>query len=166
MANLPIRKTARGIVFDPSGRVLLLRVSGGLTDIAVQDSADGFWITPGGRIEGHEDARAAIKRELTEETGIDAKIGRELFMGVHQLIWGGVNTILFERYFEVHTLEVNAHFDGMESDERTVTRGWRWWTVEELVQTRAVIFPRQLGPFLVRLRNHEYPDLPIELDIA
>ena len=54
---------AYGLCRDPSGRLLLVRVTSGLADA-------GLWTLPGGGIEWGEHPDAALLRELEEETGI------------------------------------------------------------------------------------------------
>ena len=44
----------------------------------VQEAA-GAWEFPGGRMEFKEDVHAALKREIKEETGLDAEVGRILY---------------------------------------------------------------------------------------
>ncbi|MGW3999431.1 NUDIX hydrolase [Amycolatopsis sp. NPDC004772] len=52
-----------GIVFDPYGRLLLIR--------RVNDPGSGQWSLPGGRVEPGETDKEAVVRELSEETGLD-----------------------------------------------------------------------------------------------
>ena len=63
-----VRPTARVVVLDPSGRVLLLGAR--LTDPAVPPGDVLFWYTPGGGVEDGESLRGAAVRELTEEIGL------------------------------------------------------------------------------------------------
>jgi ADP-ribose pyrophosphatase YjhB (NUDIX family) len=52
-----------GIVFDPHGRLLLIR--------RLNDPGSGQWSLPGGRVEPGETDKEAVVRELFEETGLD-----------------------------------------------------------------------------------------------
>ncbi len=53
---------AGGVVFDPAGRVLLIR------------DRNGFWVFPKGHLDPGETPEQAAIREVWEETGIKAQI--------------------------------------------------------------------------------------------
>jgi 8-oxo-dGTP pyrophosphatase MutT (NUDIX family) len=50
-------------IFDDSGRILCVRMN----------YATRAWTTPGGRVEVGESPFAALRREVLEESGLDAK---------------------------------------------------------------------------------------------
>jgi 8-oxo-dGTP diphosphatase len=54
-----------------NGRILMSQRNTG-------DSEGGKWEFPGGKVEPGEDLRAALKRELSEELGVDAEVGAVL----------------------------------------------------------------------------------------
>lgn len=65
------RPAARILLVDRAGRVLLFRFVTG-------DERPPFWCTPGGALDPGEDYPTAARRELFEETGIDADPGAEV----------------------------------------------------------------------------------------
>ena len=60
------------------------------------------WEFPGGKIETGEQPRDALRRELEEELGIDAKIGEEVARIQHQYKNGGAVEL---RFYVVHQFE-------------------------------------------------------------
>ena len=74
MTDDPLRATVslRGVVFGPDDEVLVLR-----------RSIDGGWELPGGRLDRGEEPTAGVRREVTEETGIDPTV----FEPVHTYSW-------------------------------------------------------------------------------
>ncbi|WP_025690168.1 (deoxy)nucleoside triphosphate pyrophosphohydrolase [Paenibacillus zanthoxyli] len=57
-------QVAAAIIYNKEGKVLIARRREG-------KSQAGLWEFPGGKIEDGEDASACLRRELTEEMGID-----------------------------------------------------------------------------------------------
>ena len=67
---------AAGIVVE-DGRVLLTQRKAG-------SHLEGMWEFPGGKVEAGEDPKAALRRELEEELGIDAEIGDIVDVAFHR----------------------------------------------------------------------------------
>jgi mutator protein MutT len=63
---------------------------------------EGYWEFPGGKCDPSESLAACIRRELIEELGMDAEVGRELLVTTHQ--YPG-------RCVELHFLECRALSD-------------------------------------------------------
>jgi 8-oxo-dGTP pyrophosphatase MutT (NUDIX family) len=57
-----IKKSARAILFNPDDKIAILYVS-----------KDNYHKLPGGSLEGDEDLKTALKREVLEETGFIVK---------------------------------------------------------------------------------------------
>jgi 8-oxo-dGTP diphosphatase len=55
------------VVVDADGRLLLVQ--------RANEPGKGRWSLPGGRVEAGEDDRAALRREMREETGLDVVVG-------------------------------------------------------------------------------------------
>ncbi|MEU7528816.1 NUDIX hydrolase [Saccharothrix sp. NPDC042600] len=63
----PSIRCVGGIVHDSNGRLLLVR--------RANPPGEGLWSIPGGRVEPGEDDRAAVIREIREETGLSVTVG-------------------------------------------------------------------------------------------
>jgi len=81
------------------------------------------WEFPGGKIEEGEQPRAALRRELEEELGIEASIGNEVARIHHEYASGGVIEL---RFFEVR--------DYQGEIENRIFREIRWATRQELLE--------------------------------
>ena len=147
------RNTARAVLLDPSDRVLLFEFvvpkeyfSGGLQH---------FWATPGGEIEPNEDVRAAVAREVIEETGIqNIDVGPELWFGSNQLTFKGEPTKTLERFFAVRSPTADLGQTNWTAIEKQIMRTHRWWTVPELLAAQETIFPPRLGYWVDRYLKH------------
>ncbi|HEX5114360.1 MAG TPA: NUDIX domain-containing protein [Pseudonocardiaceae bacterium] len=127
------RRSARIVLADPAGRVLLLPGAG---------PERSFWRTPGGSVEDGEDLRATAVRELHEETGLRASPDR--LVGPAWL-----------RRVSVPTPDGTQHseewFFLARIGQPDTADGHRWWTQRELRATSEQIYPEQLAEYLPTL---------------
>lgn len=74
MTESPLHATIslRGVVLAPDDELLVVR-----------RSSDGGWELPGGRLGAHEDAVPGLRREISEETGLDITVKEP----VHTVSW-------------------------------------------------------------------------------
>ncbi len=143
------RPTARIILFDPEGRVLLFKYqSDRIIDPALPADViqpEIFWSTPGGGLMPGETFAEAAKRELWEETGItDAVFGPVVIEREKLIHFDGQPINLREQYFVAHAQVTEISLDYQEEMERADYREHRWWSVADLQSTDEVIFPLEL----------------------
>lgn len=136
------RPSARLLITDPSGRVLLFRFAFRNGALAGQD----YWATPGGSVEKNETFEQAAIRELKEETGIRVdSVGRQIERGEFVLqLPNGENVMADERFFRIETSDVSISREGWTSHEVEVMTEHKWWSPEELAQTTESVWPENL----------------------
>jgi 8-oxo-dGTP diphosphatase len=135
------RPSARLIVLDPQGRVLLFLFhhrEGPLAGIR-------FWATPGGSLEPGESYAQAATRELFEETGIAADVGEEIGRGHAEFMMPDGETVTAdERYFLVRTSDQVDPSANPDPLERSVMADMRWWPLDEIANAAEPVFPENL----------------------
>jgi 8-oxo-dGTP diphosphatase len=157
------RNTARAVMLDPQDRVLLFEFH--LPAGFIGDSARRFWATPGGEIEPGEDVRAALVREVLEETGIGGcTYGRELWFGSNVLTFKGEPVKTLERFFLVLSPTATLNTANWTDGEKEVMRAHRWWSAEELIATPETIFPPRFG-YLVEAFLKNGSQVPQEIPL-
>ncbi|MDB4778073.1 NUDIX domain-containing protein [bacterium] len=130
-----IRRSSRLIIVSPNNRLLLFRY--------VDEHSGAFWATVGGELQGAENYIDAAKRELYEETGFHAPIGRMIRErdAVYAVAQSAPARWL-ERYFVVHVVTESLPCTANWTDEEMATiTAYRWWTPDELNETEAMLKP-------------------------
>jgi len=125
----PIDVVAGVISFE--GRFLI-------TQRLADDTLGGYWEFPGGKVEPGEDLRAALKRELLEELGLETEIGAQIHHVVHAYPDRDVRLYFFEARIlsgEPQKLEV---------------ADWTWITAAQFTDYQ---FPEADLPLLNQLRG-------------
>jgi len=89
------RLTVTAAVIEEDGRFLVTRRLQGV-------HLEGYWEFPGGKCEPGESLDACLRRELREELGCDAAVGRELLAVTHEYP---------ERVIELHFVECRLTSD-------------------------------------------------------
>ncbi|HEX3590178.1 MAG TPA: NUDIX domain-containing protein [Pseudonocardiaceae bacterium] len=152
----PPRRSARIILADPAGRVLLFHG----TDPGRPGAS--FWFTPGGGVEDGEDLRATAVRELKEETGLgtteDRLVGptwiRRVSFPFDSGFYHGEEWFFLARATQADTELVS--YVGFTDEETEIIDQHRWWTHRELKDTTDVVYPEQLAEFLPALLGEKW----------
>jgi 8-oxo-dGTP pyrophosphatase MutT (NUDIX family) len=148
---------SRVVLLDARDRVLLFRWEDERSD------ATSIWITPGGGLNEDESPEAGARRELREETGIDAEPGVCVWRRSHTFRFGDVWLEQRELYYLVRRETIAVRLDGLEPHERVAMTEHRLWSVDEIAAARVWFAPRRLAELLRPLVRGELPAAPIEI---
>jgi 8-oxo-dGTP pyrophosphatase MutT (NUDIX family) len=143
------RRAARVLLLDHDDRVLLQQCC----DPSAPDEGS-WWNTTGGGIDGGETAPEAAVRELREETGLRLgldEVGPVVHRRLTEFTFGGTRYRQSEDYFLVRTAAFDAAPTAHSDVEMVAVLGTRWWSREELRETRERVYPEELVEVLDRL---------------
>jgi len=100
------------VVFDDEGRILLIKRG--------REPQKGLWAVPGGKVEYGEEMRAAARREVAEETGLEVEIG--------DVVWVGE---IIEEDFHLVIIDFEARMTGGELMAADDADDVRWVSLDE-----------------------------------
>ncbi len=144
------RPGVRALLLDPADRVLLLQYPGWTPNV---------WVGPGGGIEPGEDAEEALRRELSEEIGLeDAEIGPPLWTRSHIWSWHG-------RVYDSHGAIYLVRVGDIAVRPELEDARFHWWTLDELTETSELLSPRRLPELLLDLLTHGPPTEPFDVGL-
>lgn len=153
------RKTARALLFDKQGRLLLVHMHD--PNVAAANGEvlrDAYWVTIGGEIDAGEDISTAILREIAEETGHKSiRLGPPVWYVEHVLNVRGEPRLFQETFVLAFTDDEALSDAAWTEDERRVIKRLKWWDADELYASRDLFFPTSLKENLLPIFDGIYP---------
>ena len=136
------RRAARVLLFDPDGRLLLLKGR-----LPSDPDAPGWWFTVGGGMEPGETVREAALREIAEETGFKHVVLGEVLFETDQVLHDRKqrpvrhrSTFLFARCERGEPSRA-----GWQALEQQFVDDIRWWTLDDLAALTEPVHPADLA---------------------
>jgi len=158
------RVTARVLLFDPDGRVLLMKGR-----LPSAPDAPGVWFTVGGGAEPGETVLEAAAREIVEETGfLDAEFGAVVWYREAILYTSRREPILFkESYVLARCAGGEPSREGWQALERRLVEDIRWWSAEEMrAAAHETFYPEGFADLLVEVVAGPPPAEPVVLSLV
>jgi ADP-ribose pyrophosphatase YjhB (NUDIX family) len=157
VSELRLRNAVRAVVVDPAERVLLVRL---------EFPHWTGWAAPGGGVDAGEADEDALRRELSEEAGLETfHLGPLVWTRTHELVFGD-----WDGQIECYYLVLTPSFDpapalGWTELNAECLTAVRWWTPDELEAAGTEFAPRRLPLLLRELLLHGPPAEPIDVGI-
>ncbi|NGX52285.1 MAG: hypothetical protein KR126chlam5_00581 [Candidatus Anoxychlamydiales bacterium] len=164
-----IRSSIKVILLNDKDELLLM-----CADDPKTTSADGkyfgkFWFAVGGEIEQNESIQETAYREVYEETSIkkdEIELGPIVWFGEFDLILNGTLTRLKQRFIVAKTKQINVDLKNLTLLEKKVVKDLAWFSIDEIKNSKEIIYPALLSTYLPDIISGNYPKDPIEIDLS
>jgi 8-oxo-dGTP diphosphatase len=134
------RRTARVLLFDAAGDILLIRF-----EVLREEGAFGLWAAPGGEIEAGETEAEAAARELREELGLEVAVVGPVYVDENRCVHQGELRENTDYFFRAECAEQAPVLTGVTEDEIAIMKEIRWWSAAQVASSGERIFPENLA---------------------
>jgi 8-oxo-dGTP pyrophosphatase MutT (NUDIX family) len=150
--------SARALLIDPDDRVLMMKLAGRRIVDPAARLRPTFWVTPGGSLEAGESFQDGLRRELREETGLEiADVGRHVWISDKELDISGERVLTRAHVYALRVPAFEPVVREMTPEETESFRGFRWWSLADIVASRESFIPRDLAALLRPLLAGDWP---------
>jgi 8-oxo-dGTP pyrophosphatase MutT (NUDIX family) len=136
------------MLVDEKNRIFLLK-----THFDPEVGLPPRWLTPGGGIDSGETTLEAAVRELREETGMRVnpeELGEPALVSSGR--WDWADGLSYHTYtdtiYELKVQNFDPDTSGFTQDELRDILEYRWWTIQELMQSDEQLAPHELREWL------------------
>jgi ADP-ribose pyrophosphatase YjhB (NUDIX family) len=123
-----------------------------------------FWFLPGGRVEILESAQDALRREIREELGVEARVGRLLWVAENFFEMAGRQYHELGLYFEIELPSSLYRTDEFAAFEPDVELRMRWFPLDALPAVRPAFLRQALRQPPASTVHVVFHDAPVPLD--
>lgn len=165
----PPRMSMRVILLNAKNELLLLKADDPNTTTTSGRYNGPFWFLVGGGIEPGEEIEGAVLREINEETGIAKEhitLGPIVWKGEFDLIINGILSRQQQRFIVARASAAQVSLHNLTPYEQKVIKDIRWFSLEQIEDSKELIYPLCLRRYLPAILKGHYPAEPLEIDLG